>query len=392
MNILNRIRKSAEQYPQEPAIITASDGQVFTYAETYRRMKAGEQLPIPLLGNSWDSNFILHTTGTTGKSKSVIISQQAVIANSDNLIIAHGYTHKQVMLITGPMDHLGCWSKLFPTLISGGTLYIIEDGMKNVNDFFKPFNLMPERRFATFLVPSALRILLSQAQDRLAAHAASIDFIEAGGAPLPRPDMLRLCEILPKSRLFNTYASTETGVIATYNFNDGRCLSGCVGHAMRHSSVVITKEGTIACKGDTLMSGYENDEELTRQVLHNDTFFTADSGWIDEEGMLHIGGRIDDIINVGGLKLAPQEVEEAALAHPMVNDCVCIAEPHPILGQAPALLLVLAEGYTLDKRALARHINDRLERYKVPLKYTVVESIEKTPNGKINRKAYREKQ
>ena len=140
------------------------------------------------------------------------------------------------------------------------------------------------------------------------------------------------------------------------------------------------------------MSGYENDEELTKQAMHDDTFFTADSGWIDEEGMLHIGGRTDDIINVGGLKLAPQEVEEAALAHPMVNDCICIAEPHPILGQAPALLLVLAEGYTLDKRALARHINDRLDRYKVPLKYTVVKSIEKTPNGKINRKAYREKQ
>jgi acyl-coenzyme A synthetase/AMP-(fatty) acid ligase len=160
---------------------------------------------------------------------------------------------------------------------------------------------------------------------------------------------------------------------------------------MPHSRIVITSDGLIACQGDTLMSGYVNDPELTATILRDDTIFTADIGHIDEEGMLRLEGRQGDVINVGGYKVAPTEVEDAALSLPEVKDCICIAMDHPVMGQALKLLVVLAEGYPLNKRQIALALKDRLETYKVPQFYEQVEKIQRTYNGKIDRKYYKNK-
>ena len=403
--ILDYVHRWAEECPDKPAIISR-DG-VIAYRELYERMKIqppcpprgsslysnepsrensqredvskklplggwGGSLPIPLLGESWSSDFCLYTTGTTGKSKGVMISQKAVIANSENLIAGQGFTHDLVFVIAGSMEHLGCWSKIFPVLMLGATIYIIEEGMKDIDGFFKAFDLPLEKyslpantKFATFLVPSNIRILLQFASDRLEALADRMDFLETGAAPMPHSDMLTLCKILPNTRLYNTYASTETGIVSTYNYNDGECIAGCLGHALPHSQFLITPEGRIACKGDTLMTGYKDEPELTLTVLHDDTLFTADNGYIDEKGRLHILGRDDDTINTGGFKVAPFEVEEVALSMPDIDDCICISQPHPVLGNALALLVVLRNGAKLDKRAIALHLSKKLERHQI---------------------------
>ena len=436
--ILDYVHRWADECPDKPAIISR-DG-VIAYRELYERMKIqpprpprgsslysncesdelanndvsrenlqqeevskklplggrGGCLPIPLLGESWESDFCLYTTGTTGKSKGVVISQKAVISNSENLIAGQGFTHDLVFIIAGSMEHLGCWSKIFPVLMLGATIYVIEDGMKDIDGFFKAFELPLEKyslpantKFATFLVPSNIRILLQFAKDRLEAIADRIDFLETGAAPMPHSDMLTLCKILPNTRLYNTYASTETGIVSTYNYNDGECIAGCLGHALPHSQFLITPEGRIACKGDTLMSGYKDEPELTRSVLHDDTLFTADNGYIDELGRLHILGRDDDTINTGGFKVAPSEVEDVALSMPDIEDCICISQPHPVLGNALALLVVLKNGAKLDKRAIALHLSTKLKRYQIPLTYKEVDKIQRTFNGKLNRKYYK---
>ena len=123
-------------------------------------------------------------------------------------------------------------------------------------------------------------------------------------------------------------------------------------------------------------------------ILHDDTIFTADMGHIDEEGRLRLEGRQGDVINVGGYKVAPTEVEDAALSLPQVNDCICIAVDHPLTGQALKLLVVTPEGQPFDKRQIARALKAQLETYKVPLLYEQVEKIQRTYNGKINRKFY----
>lgn len=386
--ILKYIHKSATQFPDKPAII-APDGTVVTYTELYRRMCECAPLPLPLLGESWTSDFHLKTTGTTGKSKTVVISQQAVIANSQNLIHAHGYSSDTVFVVAGALDHLGGWSKIFPTLMTGGTLIIL-DGIKDVNALFQAFDY-DSAHLATFLVPASIRMLLQFSADRLASYADRIEFIETGAAPISHSDMLRLCQQLPNTRLYNTYASTETGIVCSYNFNDGRTKPGCCGPALLNSQVFITENGTIACKGKTLMSGYLNEPELTAAVLKDGCIYTADSGYLDDEGMLHVLGRNDDIINIGGYKVDPVEVENRALAFDGVQDCICIADTHPVIGNILKLLVKTNGNKQLDNKQIARFIAQTLEPYKVPVRYECVETINRTPNGKLDRKSYRKK-
>ena len=339
---------------------------------------------------------ILYTTGTTGQSKGVMVSHRALIADAENLIAGQGFSHDLVFIINGPLNHIGSLSKIWPCIILGATILIIE-GMKDLNAFFRALDTPPSSfllppssklKFATFFVPATIRMILQFAPDRLASYAHKLDFIESGAAPLPQTDMQRLCELLPHTRLYNTYASTETGIIATYNYNDGRCMANCLGRPMPHSKILITLDGLIACQGDTLMSGYVGDPELTAKVLHDDTVFTSDVGILDEEGMLHLSGRASDVINVGGFKVSPIEVEEAAMASPMVSDCICISASHPVTGRALKLLVVTPPGQKLDKRTLARYLADRLEPYKVPMLYEQVDTIARTYNGKLDRKFY----
>lgn len=324
---------------------------------------------------------ILFTTGTTGKAKGVMISHSTIIADAENLIEAQGYHHDLTFVINGPLNHIGSLSKVYPIILVGGTLHII-DGMKDLNAFFGA-----KGRLATFLVPASIQMLLAFAKERLASYADKIEFIETGAAPISQADMEQLCSILPKSRLYNTYASTETGIIATYDFNHGECLAGCLGKPMKHSQIRI-EEGKVVCSGKTLMSGYWNDEVLTQSVLRDGNLYTSDLGFIDSEGRLRLQGRDGDVINVGGYKVSPVEVENVALSLPMIKDCICIPAEHRVLGTVLKLLVVLNNGYALDKRQIAQSLRAHLDSYKVPMQYEQVESIKRTFNGKIDRKGY----
>ena len=332
---------------------------------------------------------ILFTTGTTGKSKGVMISHRTIIADAENLIDSMEFSHDLLFVINGPLNHIGSLSKVYPTIMMGATLYILES-IKDLEAFFTAFDY-PCKKVATFMVPASIRILLQLAKNKLASYADKIDFIETGAAPMPHSDMLELCRILPTSRLYNTFASTETGIVATYNYNDGECLVGCLGRPMKHSRILITDDGRVACQGPTLMSGYADEMELTAQVMHDNTVFTADNGRIDELGRLHLMGRNDDVINVGGYKVAPTEVEDAAMAFPGVKDCICISDASPVIGTRLKLLYVKHEDVVFSKKDLARFIATKLEAHKVPQAYELVNEVHRTFNGKLDRKYYRQR-
>lgn len=332
---------------------------------------------------------ILYTTGTTGSSKGVIISHRTIVADAENLIGGQGFSHELAFVINGPLNHIGSLSKIYPCILLGATIIIV-DGLKDMNAFFSAFDY-PAQKMATFLVPASIRMLIEFASDRLAAIAEKMDFIETGAAAISHADMETLCRLFPKTRLYNTYASTETGIICTYNFNDGRCMAGCLGRPMQHSQVNITVLGLIACSGDTLMTGYIGDPERTATVLRDGVVYTNDIGRIDEEGMLHLSGREGDVINVGGFKVSPTEVEDVAMSFPGVRECICIAVDHKITGRALKLLVAMEEGRTLERRQLALFLKSRLEAYKVPMLYEQIDAVARTFNGKINRKFYQTK-
>lgn len=333
-----------------------------------------------------DITDILYTTGTTGKAKGVMLSSTCLEACADNFIYDLHFTSELLFIISGPLNHIASLFKMHPVLTIGGTVCIL-DGLKDLNAFFDIFNL-PYRKFATFLVPASIRMLLQFSYDEIAKVSDKIDFIETGAAPITRSDMQQLAEALPNSRLYNTYGGTEIGCVSTYNFNDGKYMEGCIGRPMKNSSVEVTEDGNVIVSGKTIMSGYVNDEQNTRQVLRDGKIHGSDLGYVDEFGMIHLKGRQGDVINVGGFKVDPVEVESAASSHPSVKDCICIRATHPVIGTVLKLLLVPAPGAEFNKRELALYIKSRVEPHKVPTYYEVVEEISRTYNGKLNRKNY----
>ena len=434
MRIEDKLRRNAERYPGDIAIVCGEKS--LSYSELYRSVcekssemveQKGRFVPIeantsidflityfavhlvggiavPLdksvIGNiqyrfscdtflsdicRMDIADVLYTTGTTGKSKGVMVSHDTIMADAENLVEAQHFTHDLTYVITGPLNHIGSLSKVYPIIYVGGTICLV-DGMKNINAFFGAID-KASTKVATFLVPSSIRMLLALSGDKLSQYANKIDFIETGAAPMPFADMQTLCRLLPDSRLYNTYASTETGIISTFDYNDGECLPGCLGLPMKYSSFFITDEGMVACKGRTLMAGYWDDVEgAVLQTKQSDAFVTSDIGEIDQYGRLLLKGRNDDVLNIGGFKVNPVEVEDAAMAFPGVKDCICISAPHPIVGQVLKLLVVPQDDY--DRKRLAGFLKTKLEIYKVPSMYGEVESIHRTYNGKLDRKSY----
>lgn len=461
--LVDYIQLNAERYPDKPAVVLGASA--VTYADLHRRIEQRAQemttapqqivclraecsidflvtyfalhrrgsVAAPLERDMPEETFqriaaelgahtcpegtadVLYTTGTTGRSKGVMVSHETILADAENLVDGQGFCHDTVFVINGPLNHIGSLSKVYPVMLLGGTIILV-DGLRDLNAFYAAFtsvdswlpksgnhNVQSPEKFATFLVPASIRILIQLSSKQLAALADRLDFIETGAAAISQNDMETLCQLLPHTRLYNTYASTETGIIATYNFNasaqvdpasknapERPCLAGCLGRPMRHSRLFITPEGLIACQGKTLMTGYVGDPERTASVLRDGTLFTSDLGRIDEQGFLHLQGREDDVINVGGFKVAPTEVEDAAMAFPDVRDCICLPVAHPITGTALRLLVQMTEGATLNKRQLALYLKERLETYKVPQRYEQVATIQRTFNGKLDRKVYKD--
>ncbi len=390
--------------PHRPFVFRAS--QDIEFLVTYCAVHYLNAVAVPLEHNASEANFravcnevdahtfaddiadTLYTTGTTGKSKGVMLSEIALVSCADNFIADLHFTSDLLFIISGPLNHIASLFKIHPVLTVGGTICIL-DGLRDMNAFFDVFNL-PFNKFATFMVPASLRLIMQFSYDRLASVAGKMDFIETGAAPITRADMERLSKALPDTRMYNTYGGTEIGAVCTYNFNDGKYMEGCIGRPMKNSSVKVTEDGSVVVSGWTIMSGYVADSVETAKVIQDGEIHGADLGYQDSDGMIHLTGRSGDVINVGGFKVNPVEVENATASHPSVKECVCIECQHPVIGTALKLLVVPADGYVLDKQALARHIKSLLDSYKVPSFYEPVNSINRTYNGKLDRKSYRQ--
>lgn len=391
--------------PHRPYVFRAS--QNIDFLKTYCAVHYLKAVAVPLEHTATEDNFkavrdevmanefaddivdTLYTTGTTGKSKGVMLSESALVSCADNFINDLHFSEDLLFIISGPLNHIASLFKIHPVLTVGGTICIL-DGLKDMNAFFNVFNL-PFKKFATFMVPASLRLIMQFSYDRLCSLADRIDFIETGAAPITQTDMEQLSKALPHSRLYNTYGGTEIGAVCTYDFNDGKYMEGCIGRPMKNSSVEVTPDGNVIVSGFTIMSGYVGDPQATAAVIQDGKIHGADLGYVDADGLIHLTGRSGDVINVGGFKVNPVEVENVAASHPSVKDSICIAASHPVIGTVLKLLVVLEDGCTLDKKALAVHIKSHLESFKVPTWYEAVDTIQRTYNGKIDRKFYRER-
>jgi acyl-coenzyme A synthetase/AMP-(fatty) acid ligase len=338
---------------------------------------------------------ILFTTGTTGKSKGVMVTHKAQMnmCTSQNAVL--NYSKDNMWLIPTPMNHAAALRKTHMSMVKGSSVLLM-NGFTNLKKFFE--NMRTYNVTSLYLPPTGVRYIINLAAKELAKYNDQLDFIYSSSSTLPGGDKDKLIELLPDVRKFDAYGGSEVGAVCYIDYNAIRGDSRCMGKPNPGVEIFIVDEnynriksspekpGIIAIKSNTVTAGYWNEPELTAKTIQNGVIYMSDLGYIDDNGYLYLVGRRDDVINIGGFKVAPTEVEEVALKLPMIADCACIPYDDKVLGRVVKMFVCLNEGYAFDSEEIVRMLGAQLEAYKVPKYIEAIEAIPRTFNGKIDRK------
>ena len=342
---------------------------------------------------------IVFTTGTTGKSKGVMLThrQQSLYASVDT--DAYGLKINTRFLVAAPLNHVGGIRSTHLSLAHGCCVVYME-GMGDLVKFFAVI----EKHHVTslFLPPASIRVIINRTGDRFSKFKHQIDSVTSSSSPLFASDSDGIRKLLPYTRLYNSYQSTEIPGGTSYNYNKEGFRPNCIGKPVRTMDIAIltedgcfTKEagveGQICAKSELVMKGYYNEPELTQSVFKDGWFVSSDIGTFDADGYLYYIGRKDDVINLGGYKIAPTELESLALQFGLVQECICIEDSDEYGVPYLKLLVVVEDKSKFDPVALNAFLSDKLEKYKIPRVIEAVDALIKTFNGKPDRKAYRKK-
>ncbi len=356
-----------------------------------------DDCPCPGSPNPDSLSEILFTTGTTGKSKGVMVSY----ANQWNIALAGIETTNiqsdNVWLIPTPMNHAAGLRKVHIAMVVGSTSCLLQ-GFRNVKQFFK--TIEDHKVTSLYLPPSAIHLLLTIASKNFAELNDQIRFIYSSSTAYPEADKEKMRKLMPDVYMYNCFGCSEAGVVCTDEFcvSGGSKFAGSVGKPNSLSEIVLLDEdgnemkdsspqnpGLVAIRSKSVMQGYWNEPELTAQAIKNGMLVMSDLCYFAPNGELILVGRSNDTINLGGFKVAPLEVEEVVRTVPCVDECILI--PTGKEGNtALKLLVVVKEGETLDDVAIRKVIGETLEPYKMPKRIVAVDEIIKTFNGKIDRK------
>lgn len=350
-----------------------------------------EQMAFPQIEDIAD---ILFTTGTTGKSKGIEITHRANIAIAENVIDSVKLEKDDVELIPVPINHSLGLRRYYGATLNGST-YVIADGVLYVNELFEMIDKY--QITAITLVPAMLSILLALSKDNLKHYAEQLRFIQLGSAPLLDKEREALCSLLPNTRLYNTYGSTESGCTCAIDFNKYKEKKFCIGKPTINTTIFFVNDekkiieatqdqmGYLAFKGDMNMKAYWKEPEITEQVLKDGIIYTNDVGYRGEDGYIYLLGRKGDVINMGGNKIAPSEIEEVTLRYTKVQECVCVPMEDELVGQVPKLYVVMKKNEIFNLKDIYEFLKGKLEFFKVPKVIQEITEIPRTYNGKIQR-------
>ena len=346
-----------------------------------------------------DISELLFSTGTTGKEKGIVISHKNNIALAENVIYGVELQQDNVELIPSPMNHSHGLRRYYGNMVKGASV-VLCTGVMNVMGFFR---LMDTYKVNSIdLVPTALTVLLRLSKGKFAEYKDILRYIQFGSAPLADGDKIAIRDLLPKTHLYNFYGSTESGCICIYDFNDGKDKPKCIGKPAYNAKIVIVDDdrneiessenntGLLASFGPMNTSGYWKDEEETKNVLIDGGIFSNDEAYFDEDGDVILLGRKGDVINVGGNKVSPDEIEDVAKKHPDIFDCGCIGIKDELKGNVPKLFVQVKKGVAFDSVSIRAHLAANLEPYKVPAIIVEIDAIPRSFNGKLLRRVLRD--
>lgn len=339
-----------------------------------------------------DVALVLHTSGTTSRPKIVPLAHKNVCASAHNISQTLALTPADCCLNVMPLFHIhGLMAAVLSSLKAGASIFC-SPGFNAL----KFFAWLTESQATWYTaVPTMHQAILDRAARNPEAIAeAKLRFIRSSSASLPPPVFNALEETFGVP-VIEAYGMTEASHQMTSNPLPPRPRKpGSVGVPLGLEVAIMDNEGhlfppgsigEIVIRGPNVTGGYENNPQANAESFTDGWFRTGDQGAIDEDGYLEIKGRLKEIINRGGEKISPREVDEVLLDHPAVAQVVTFAMPHVKLGEEVAAAVILREGSQADERELRDFVRERLANFKVPRKILLVAEIPKGPTGKMQR-------
>ena len=338
-----------------------------------------------------DVALVLHTSGSTGRPKRVPIMHRNIAASTRNIVDHYALTPDDVSMCVMPLFHVhGLVASTLSTLLSGGT--IVAPVKFNPLSFWRTIRDTGATWYSA--VPTIHNLLLSRAGNERPAGAEGLRFIRSCSAALP-PEMMAKMEQVFGVPVLEAYGMTEAShQMASNPQPPSDRKPGSVGPGTGVKISIMDdagnhlpqgERGEVVIQGPNVVSGYENNPEANAKSFTNGWFRTGDQGYLDEQGYLLLTGRLKEMINRGGEKIGPREIDEVLLSHPAVAEAVAFGVPHATWGEEVAAAVVLSE--PLPEAAILAFCKERLADFKCPKKVYIIDTIPRTATGKIQRGA-----
>ena len=344
-----------------------------------------------------DMADLLFTTGTTGLPKGVSLTFGNLSAAVDNINTFIGNTSADTELLALPVSHSFGLGRLRCVLSKGGILVLL-GSFASMKKFFGELEKYHVTGFG--MVPASWGYLLKMSGEKIGKYAGQLKYIEIGSAFMPLENKQKLMSLLPHTRICMHYGLTEASRSTFISFHDESEHIDSIGKASPNTEIVIldeqenlsgsNQEGELCVKGSHVCSGYwGTGEEQFREDFYGNYFKTGDWGYMDEDGYIYLRSRKKEMINVGGKKVSPLEVEEALNTLEGISESACISVSDNVMGEVVKAFIVCETG-CVDEEQIKRSLSGMLENYKIPANIQQINEIPKTSSGKVQRLLLRE--
>jgi len=345
-----------------------------------------------------DIALVLHTSGTTSRPKIVPLTQKNICTSADNIKTTLQLTEDDRCLNVMPLFHIHGLMAAVLSSITAGASIVCSPGFQ-ADSFFEWLSDFQPTWYTA--VPTMHQTILAQVQANsdLVANC-SLRFLRSSSSSLP-PLVMKGLEDAFKAPMIEAYGMTEASHQMTSNpLPPLQRKPGSVGIAAGPEVGImdevgnilsVGETGEIVIRGENVTLGYENNPKANETAFTNGWFRTGDQGVMDADGYLSITGRLKEMVNRGGEKIAPREVDEALLDHPDVAQAVAFAVPHRTLGEDLAAAVILRRNSKTTQKELREFAFSKLADYKVPSQIVIVNEIPKGPTGKLQRIGLAEK-
>lgn len=345
-----------------------------------------------------DAFAMTFTGGTTGRPKGALVSHRCRLVSVNTIAIEQEVTEDDVVGLLTPLYHAMGSLVWMPTALFVGATCVMLQGW-DADRFVEETHLHGISN--VMMVPIQLSQLLTS--DHFDAEKlSSLRMITCAGAITPPDLALAAAAKLPNAKFTDHYGQSETGPICMFKHNHPRDKAATVGRPALGvdfalldpggKPVPVGETGEIVVRGPFLMVGYYNNPEETAVYFKNNDgwAWTGDLAVMDEDGFVTLAGRSKDMIVSGGVNIYPREVEIALEKHEAIVDCTVFGIPDEKWGEALCALVVVGNGAQLDETSLRSHCTSHLAKFKQPKVIRFVDSIPKTPAGKVQKPRLRE--